>query len=131
MNLQDHLRSTGHPAADLDIPCEKCGKVVASFGHKDVRDNDLIPHDFVCGMCHVDWRREMAAVWGSLNEPTVDWSQILTIKRALLNETMWATAVDGTVENREAWLGWRRSVAAVGPDTHAHPREVIWPSRPE
>lgn len=132
-NLQDHLRETGSAhVADQDHPCEKCGFFWPAFAHKDVRDNALIPHDFVCGQCHVSWVREMRAVWGSLGEPPVDWAPVVRCRREILNATMWATATDGTVdpEFQQQMLDWRRSIAFVGPNSHAHPREVIWPAMP-
>src|SRR6185312_12600398 len=119
-------------AAVLEHPCPVCNRHWPAFAQRDVRDNELIPHDFVCGQCHVRWVREMRAVWGSLNEPLIDWSQVNRIKRQYLNETMWATATDGTVDHefQKKMLDWRRSIAAIGPQTHDHPNAVIWPAMP-
>jgi hypothetical protein len=124
-SLEDHL---GDPSP---VACSMCGHVKHACIHKDVRDNPLIPHDFICGNCFVGWERECRAVWSQLNEPEVDWTHITERRRELLNSSMWSTATDGTVENQEAWLAWRKQVAAVGPQVFDHPRDVVWPVMPD
>lgn len=80
-----------------------------------------------CDWCRVDADRQDAA-------PDDDelWRGIEDERRSRLNESLWATAEDGTVNDQEraAWGAYRLAVAQVGPKTFTNPKDVVWPPRP-
>lgn len=133
--LEDDLIAAGETfALENDHQCEHCGKWFPAFGLTNVEANDYWPHaSYACGHCIMNYGNHMNAIFGPLLRamvtPTLPSpSVILAEKRRILNETLWATANDGTVtpEEATAWLQYRQEVAAVDPNNFTG-----WPTPPE
>lgn len=132
--LEDDLIAAGdHAAVESQHQCLKCGRWLPAFGLTNVADNDYWPDiDYVCGRCYMDFSRERNKFIEDLARALApprrhDPAQIVREKRRILNETLWATATDGTVtvDEAEEWGAYRRAVAAVDPNDFQG-----WPEEP-
>jgi len=100
----------------------------------DVRSNPGVEHDFICGRCHrarLSAAQQIGEALASWTAPP-NWSGVIAERRRRLNESLWATATDGTVSEAEAtaWAAYRAAVVLIGPETVQSPSSVTWPSPP-
>ena len=78
------------------------------------------------------WKFEIIPVPEPEPEPTPEpltWDEIRSQRNYLLSQTDWIFAPDVTLQNKGAWLSYRRALRDL-PITFSTPEEVVWPEKP-